>query len=92
MPAPLSTMLTTTRCALALRADLDAAAVRHGVQRIVDQVRPDLVQFADKAEHARQSGSTSTATATDFARAFDFSTATVLLKPCARSTGSATVA
>ena len=58
---------TTTRCGFAVRQHLDAAAVRHGIQRVVDQIRPDLIEFAGETAHARQVRlPRSIATAADF--------------------------
>ncbi len=56
MPAPLSMTRTTTCSILAARRHLDAARVGDGIEGIVDQVRPDLVEFAGEAAHARQAG------------------------------------
>ena len=84
--------MRTTTCALARGGHVDAARFGDGVERVVDQVGPDLVELAGEAVHARQAGSASMVTATEFARAFDLSTATVLSRPRTRSTGSAAVA
>ena len=56
MPVPLSTMRTTTLLLLAVRQHLDAARVGDGVEGVVDQIRPDLVEFAGEAAHAREAG------------------------------------
>ena len=77
---------------LAVRGHLDPARLGDGIERVVDQIRPDLVELADEAANARQVGLDVTVTATDFARAFDLSTATVLPRLDIRSTGSATAA
>ena len=92
MPVPLSMTRTTTRCGSRFASTSTRPASGDGVQRVVDQVRPDLVQLAGETAHARQAGFHLDHHGDRFARAFDFSTATVLLRPCARSTGSATVA
>ena len=41
---------------LAVRRHLDAAGIRDGIERVVDQVRPDLVELADEAANAREVG------------------------------------
>ena len=56
MPGPLSTIRTIDVLAVAGGGHVDAAALGHRVQCVVDQVRPDLVQLADEAAHARQRG------------------------------------
>ena len=56
MPAPLSMTRTTTRCCSTARGDIDAAGVGDSVEGVVDQVRPDLVEFADEAADAREAG------------------------------------
>ena len=79
MPGPLSTTRTTTRCRSRLRGHLDAAGLGHRIERVVDQVRPDLVELADEAADARQAGlHVARRRSIDFVRAFDLSTATVL--------------
>ena len=92
MPGPLSAMRTTTLLVLAAGHDLDAA--RSGTASSALSIRFAQIWFSSPANPRTRgrSGSTSTDTATDLLRAFDFSTATVLSRPCARSTGSATVA
>ena len=56
MPGPLSTTRTTTRCRSQRRGHLDPTGVRNGIERVVDQVRPDLVELADEAADAREVG------------------------------------
>ena len=56
MPGPLSTTRTTTRCRSRVGGDLDAAGLGDGIERVVDQVRPDLIQLAGEAADARQIG------------------------------------
>ena len=56
MPAPLSTTRTTTLLMVAVCQHLDAARVGDGVEGIVDQVHPDLVEFAGEAANARKAG------------------------------------
>ncbi len=41
---------------LAVRQHLDAARVGDGVEGVVDQIRPDLVEFAGEAADARETG------------------------------------
>jgi hypothetical protein len=53
------------------------ASLGDGVERVVDQVAPDLIELAGEARTLGRSGSSWTDTATAFARAFAFSTATV---------------
>ena len=56
MPGPLSTTRTTTRCCSRLAVTSTRPDVGDGVERVVDQVRPDLVELADEAADARQIG------------------------------------
>ena len=56
MPGPLSMTRTTTRCRSRLAVTSTRPDVRHGIERVVDEVRPDLVELADKAADARQVG------------------------------------
>ena len=41
---------------LAVRGHLDATGVGNGIEGVVDQVRPDLVELADEAANAREVG------------------------------------
>ena len=40
---------------LDVRGHIDAAAVGNGVERVVDQIGPDLIELADEAADLRQS-------------------------------------
>ena len=82
MPGPSSMTRTTT--VSPARAGFDPhVAARRGVDGVVDQVRPHLVQLAavalDGGQVARRRCSS---TSTDFARAFDRSTVMVSDSPC----------
>ena len=92
IPAPLSTTRTTTRCRS--RAAVTSTRPPSGTASSALSIRFAQIWFSSptKPRTRGRPGSTCTATATDFARAFDLSTVTVLPRLDARSTGSATVA
>ena len=78
---------------LAVRGHLDAAGVGNGIERVVDQIRPDLVELAGEAADARQAGFHVRRRRRPISPApSTCSTATVLPRLDVRSTGSATVA
>ena len=52
-PGPSSMMRTTTRSRSRLGAHGDVTALAHGVERVVEQVHPDLVQLRAHRVHAR---------------------------------------
>ena len=82
MPGPLSMMRTTTRCCSRAAVTSTRPPIGNGVERVVDQVRPDLIELAGEAADAREVRRRRvTVTATDFVRAFDLRTATVLPRP-----------
>ena len=56
MPGPLSTTRTTTRCRSQLAVTSTRPRLGNGIERVVDQIRPDLIELADEAAHARQVG------------------------------------
>ena len=41
---------------LTVGGHLDAAGIRHGIEGVVDQIRPDLVELADEAADTRKVG------------------------------------
>ena len=92
MPGPLSTTRTTTRW----RSQLAVTSTRpeSGTASSALSIRFAQIWLSSPAKPRTRgrSGSTVTVTATDFARAFALSTATVLPRLDVRSTGSATVA
>src|SRR2546422_9971243 len=46
MPLPLSAISTTTLIVIQKRGDANLAGALHGVDGVINQVRPDLVEFA----------------------------------------------
>ena len=79
--------------ALAGRGHVDAARLRNGIERVVDQVRPDLIELAGEAANARQVGLARRPSRRRISLApLTSSTATVLPRLDVRSTGSATAA
>ena len=84
MPGPLSTMRTTTRCRSRLARHLDPAGIGIASSALSIRFAQIWLSSPTKPRTRGRSGSTSTATATDFARAFDLSTATVLPRLCAQ--------
>ena len=56
MPGPLSTTRTTTRCRSQFAVTSTRPESGNGIERVVDQIRPDLVELADEAANAREVG------------------------------------
>ena len=76
MPAPLSTMRTTHTLRRGRRA-LRRGRIRNGIECVVDQIYPDLIQLAREPAHARKIRFDFDGNRADLLRAFDLSTATV---------------
>src|SRR5437773_6610057 len=92
MPAPLSTTRTTTRCRS--RFAVTSTRPESGTASSALSIRFAQIWLSSPPKPRTRGwpGSTVTSTATDFARALDLSTVTVLPRLNVRSTGSATVA
>ena len=56
MPTPVSVTCAITRLAVAPARQLEAAALRHGVDRVQDQVGEDLAQLGGVAQDRRRLG------------------------------------